>query len=374
MKKIGIITFHAAYNYGSLLQNYALQKVLAGLGFCPETINLRTRKQKEQYDYFTPIGKLLDKKRIILYLAFFFKKNELKQKYALFENFLSEDLALSQEVADTDGIRSLPLYDAYVAGSDQIWNVGAKDFNWSYFLDFVPKGIPRVSYAASMGTCPDGILDGNDGARRKVRDCLLNFNAISVRETKTAKVINKILPERDCEVLIDPTLLLEAKCWEQHIAKEPIISGDYIFLYNPYFIKDVYEQARLLSKMTGLKVVVSNVNIKSSFYYPEFKSVLATGPWEFLNLIKNATYVIGRSFHLLVFSLLFEKTFIAVNGLGDSRLSNLLSLTGLESLASRGAEDLQKIIKGGKVDFTYAFDAIKNERTKALDFLSRNLK
>lgn len=175
-------------------------------------------------------------------------------------------------------------------------------------------------------------------------------------------------------MLIDPTLLLEAKCWEQHIAKEPIISGDYIFLYNPYFIKDVYEQARLLSKMTGLKVVVSNVNIKSSFYYPEFKSVLATGPWEFLNLIKNATYVIGRSFHLLVFSLLFEKTFIAVNGLGDSRLSNLLSLTGLESLASRGAEDLQKIIKGGKVDFTYAFDALKNERTKALDFLSRNLK
>lgn len=373
MKRIGIITFHAAYNYGSLLQNFALQKVLENLGFYPETINLRTRKQKEQYDYFTPIGELLDKKRILLYLAFLFKKKELKQKYALFENFLSEDLALSQEVADTDGIRRLPLYDAYIAGSDQIWNIGAKDFDWNYFLDFVPDGIPCFSYAASMGTCPNDMLNGNSEVVTKIRNCLLKFNAISVRETKTAKVINKILPERDCEVLIDPTLLLEVKCWEQHIAKEPIISGDYIFLYNPYFIKDVYEQARLLSKMTGLKVVVSNVNIKSSFYYPEFKSVLATGPWEFLNLIKNATYVIGRSFHLLAFSILLKKTFIAVNGMGDSRLSNLLRLTGLESLSSSGMQDMQKII-GGKMDFADAFYALQNERIKAVNFLSKNLK
>ena len=28
MKKVGIITFHAAYNYGSMLQAYALQQVI----------------------------------------------------------------------------------------------------------------------------------------------------------------------------------------------------------------------------------------------------------------------------------------------------------------------------------------------------------
>lgn len=374
MKKIGIITFHAAYNYGSLLQNFALQKVLKNLGFYPETINLRTRKQKEQYDYFTPIGELLDKKRIILYLAFLLKKKELKQKYALFEKFLSEDLTLSQEVADTEGIRRLPLYDAYIAGSDQIWNIGAKDFDWNYFLDFVPEGIPRFSYAASMGTCPNDMLNGNSEVSMKIRNCLLKFNAISVREIKTAEVINRILPGRDCEVLIDPTLLLEAKDWERHMAKEPIANGDYIFLYNPYFIKDVYEQARFLSKMTGLNVVVSNINMKSSFYYPEFKQILETGPWEFLNLIKNATYVVGRSFHLLAFSILFKKTFIAVNGMDDSRLSNLLKLTGLESLSSSGIKDMQKIIGGGKIDFTNAFYALQKERIKAFNFLLKNPK
>ena len=66
MKEIGILTFHAAHNYGSLLQNYALQRTLATLGYSPITINLRTAQQKEQYSPFKPISELIDQKRIDL--------------------------------------------------------------------------------------------------------------------------------------------------------------------------------------------------------------------------------------------------------------------------------------------------------------------
>ena len=45
MKKVGIVTFHRALNYGAVLQSYALQKTVSSLGaeceivdyICPTT-------------------------------------------------------------------------------------------------------------------------------------------------------------------------------------------------------------------------------------------------------------------------------------------------------------------------------------------------
>ena len=48
-KKIGIITFHAADNFGSALQAYALEKVLQSLEYEPEIINIIYAKDMEQY-------------------------------------------------------------------------------------------------------------------------------------------------------------------------------------------------------------------------------------------------------------------------------------------------------------------------------------
>lgn len=145
MKHIGIITFHAAHNYGSLLQNYALQQTLLNIGCKPITINLRTERQKEQYSPFKPFSQLIDKKRVVLSLAFWPWKKHLKNKAMLFEKFLADDLALTEECSNAEDIKALPSYDVYIAGSDQCWNVRAKDFDWSYFLGFVcsyppPKG------------------------------------------------------------------------------------------------------------------------------------------------------------------------------------------------------------------------------------------
>ena len=44
--KIGILTFHASHNYGSMLQAYALLHVIMGMGHDCKIINLRTDVQK----------------------------------------------------------------------------------------------------------------------------------------------------------------------------------------------------------------------------------------------------------------------------------------------------------------------------------------
>lgn len=58
MKKVGIITFHASYNYGSMLQAYALQQTVLKLGYACEIINFRSNNQKKQYKPIFMVGTL----------------------------------------------------------------------------------------------------------------------------------------------------------------------------------------------------------------------------------------------------------------------------------------------------------------------------
>lgn len=64
--------------------------------------------------------------------------------------------------------------------------------------------------------------------------------------------------------------------------------------------------------------------------YDNVTPYIPVGPSEFLNLVKNAKVVCGASFHLMVFSILFNKDFYCMNGDVDSRMSNLMKVCGCE--------------------------------------------
>lgn len=371
MKRIGIITFHASYNYGSMLQNYALQQILFRLGYDVETINYRSRIQKEQYSPFMPFWELKDKRRILLSLINLPYRRSLSKKAQLFEKFLSDNIILTEECQEEQQLKKLHSYDIYLAGSDQIWNWKARDFSWCYLLDFVAEDKPKVSYATSMGPNLCNDIDSH------YKDLLNKFCMVSVRDKNTYNVIHSYLQENKyCGIHLDPTLLLDAETYSPNITL-PHVDGKfptdgYIFMYNPYFLRDVYEQARKLSQLTGLKVVVSNTNLKSTVLYPDFKKVLECGPWEFLWLLKNANYVIGRSFHLIVFSILFKKNFFAVNGMGDSRICDLLIKMGLEKRAT-DVIPLESLALGKEsIDYEMVFKKLNEERKASMEYL-RNL-
>lgn len=372
MKKIGILTFHAAHNYGSMLQNYALQQSIKSLNpeLDPITINMRSAKQKEQYDYFKPINQLADKRRALFHFAYAPFKRELKSKYARFEDFMSRYIRLTDETAELTGDEDIiDDFDCFIAGSDQIWNIGAMDFSWNYFLDFAGADKRKIAYAVSMGSAPKKLSRLMESYRDKIGRLLLEFDYISVREKLTAECVelytdNQVKPKIVC----DPTLLLSSNQWNELTDESPIVKGEYIFLYNPYFIKDVYSQAKELSQLTGLPIVVSNVNLKSIPYSISMKRHLASGPIEFLNLIKHARYVIGRSFHLAVFSTIFHRPMIMVNGKWDSRLYNFADKLGIESMLSSGS--VKPILTNiDQTDFDIIDSKIGEQRKIGLDFL-----
>ena len=363
---VGIITFHASHNYGSMLQAYALQQVILNLGFECEIINFRTLRQKTFYKPIWKRGNILGKfKRLLLYAPF---HNKLLKKHQLFEEFLQTEFRLSKkEYATLHELEQANLrYDYYISGSDQIWNTNCFDFDWAYFLPFVENG-KRIAYAPSMGPNPHKAVSENHAT--KIKELLSYYKVISVREKETAKRI-KHFTEKDYPVMLDPTLLLTSADWSAIIKEQPLIKGKYIFLYTPWFDEATFKTAQLLSQQLNLPIIVSqlyNNGWKNNKWIvnPEFRLYLATGPKEFLNLCKHATCIIGASFHLVVFSILLKVPFYTINGMKDSRIANLLSITKLDNRSielSKGFE-----APSLEMDFENAIQRIEKERVKSIN-------
>ena len=95
MKKVGIITFHAAHNYGSMLQAYALQKVILALGYDCQIINFRPITQKEMYKPIFMVGTLYG--RCVRFIIQCTYALDILRKKWLFENFLKKELILSSK-------------------------------------------------------------------------------------------------------------------------------------------------------------------------------------------------------------------------------------------------------------------------------------
>lgn len=365
MKSVGIITFHASHNYGSMLQAYALQQTVRSLGFDCRIINLRTPVQKRMYRPFYrqagPVWKIVALRYPLLALA-------ERRKHRLFERFMREHYSMTEtEYSDAGQLRrNPPTFDYYISGSDQIWNTMCVDFSKSYFLDFVKSG-KRIAYAPSMG---GKIERTHENYGEFISECLARYDSISVREPGTARRVKQICGI-EAAVTVDPTLLLPGADWNTLAGERPLVEGDYLLLYNPWPSDDNFEsyaQALSVAGEKGVKVVCTMPNAYRRWSrFSNFKFFTAVGPSEFLNLIRFSKYVVCGSFHAVVFSLVFAKPFYACNGMTDSRISNLLEMTGLQRCAD-------KLDERGTFDFPQIHARLKPYIDSSRRFLIDSLK
>ncbi len=361
------ITFHASHNYGSMLQAYALQHIVKALGHDNEIINLRTDRQKYIYRSYATLPLL---RRLVLQVFFHSKYAGALKKYQLYEDFLKNDLCLTAEYKDMEAISRAGLdYDCYISGGDQIWNTAPRDFDWSFYLPFTTG--KKISYGVSMG--PRG--EEQVTQRDKVGQYLSDYTHIGVRENGT-KAIVESLTGKAATITLDPVLLLPKEQWLEKYPQEPIIGGDYILIYSPRYDKGVYDIARRLGKKYGYKVI-SSINIHPKISLKgDLRGVtehLATGPWEFLNLLQHAKFIVSGSFHAVVFSILFNKPFFAVNGDKDNRMRTTLENCGLmeRTICEEDFEAKEAIAE--ICDFTEANSYLKTEREKSIEFLKNSI-
>ncbi len=371
MIKTATLTFHASHNYGSMLQAYALQKVIQELGCDNEIVNLRTDAQKRIYPKpYIRVNKSI-KSNIKSLLINTLTWGAIADKYNRFEKFLNDDLLLSKnEYSTVEELEALKSnYDFFISGSDQIWNTICGDFTWAYFLPFATNN--GIAYAPSMG--PKGKQQVNPNNYEKIAKCLCNYKAISVREQGTADVIESITGEYPT-ILVDPTMLLSKSDWESKINKTPIIKEPYIFLYSPGYNEKLYNITEKLSQLLNIKVVVSNVlYLPSMLKFHKFIYKLNVGPWEFLNLIKNASVVLSGSFHAVVFSILLERPFFAKDGMEDNRISNILRLMNLEDRSIDLTNIKEKAAIAYDIDYKDKDAFLNKEKERSIQFLKTAL-
>lgn len=370
MKKVGIITFHASHNYGSMLQAYALQQIILGMGYDCEIINFRSVVQKEMYKPIFMRGTLYGKcVRFIIQLTYALG---ILKKYWLFEKFLKEDLILSsKEYSTLEDLKNADFnYDYYISGSDQIWNVQARDFNYAYFLPFVKFG-KRIAYAPSLGSNSDIKTCKNFN---NILNSLRKYDAISVRETIGSQYIESLI-KRSVTTVLDPTLLLNPQIYNKLIDNKPLIKGEYVLIYSPWTCSEkVYTMAYLLGKKYNKRVVLSQgLRTKEEMlkWGRKLKIYAAVGPKEFLNLCKNASVICCDSFHAVVFSILFKKCFFVFDGMNDNRISNLLQITNLQNRSFSSSDDY--LSAPLNINYTNALNNLEIERRKSVEWLRQNL-
>lgn len=287
--KVGIITITQGCNYGNRLQIYAVQQVLNKIGIDSYLIKNNTGINSPTYKIKNVI------KYIINYKCY---RGDYK-RHKSFADFDREYLNISDEVLD-ENYCSTSIgndYDAFICGSDQLWNPNYSLLNGIYFADFsnVKK---RISYAASFGV---SFLPADKMERYK--NWLEKFDYLSVREESGKKIIKELLG-RESIVLLDPTMMIDSDDWIR-IEKKPDIRlpDKYIICYFLGSMNhDVLTYIKKMSSVMGMTIIdVLPKSKHNPFYY--------LNPSHFIYLLNHAELVVTDSFHATVFSILFKKNF-----------------------------------------------------------------
>lgn len=326
--KIGTITFHCAYNFGSALQTYALKKYLSNLGYDVHVIDYRSRDFR-QYRLFRGLGF----KSTVADLLFLFKNYRRRTNYRLFWNKYFNLSDHTYEGPDSERLLSKDLknYDALICGSDQIWNLDCTSGPVPpFFLSFASDKSKKIAYAPSLSHARFEDKNFTEKDKRQISGWLNRFDAISVRELSVANQFQRLTDKRIIETL-DPTLLLNLEEYRQIQAPQlpkRLKAGTYIFAYTLWPNKDMVEYVDKLASERDLTVVYYSRNPIN--YKSRSINVYGIGPSDFLTLIDKADCVISNSFHATVFSILYGKPFLTIGTeKSSSRMKTLLIKLGL---------------------------------------------
>lgn len=299
--KVGVVTFHSAFNFGATLQTWALQKALRQLGAESCVINYHPKVIDSLYDPYE--GKSgFDRTKRYWYLKL--TAPERLVRFQRYSAFLKKNLTLAGDYKTYEELeKNPPKLDAYITGSDQVWNsshIGGYDP--AYYLEFAPEGSRKISYGASVGK--NYVLPAY---KEQIKNALKDYAAVSLREVSTTPAIEK-LSKVPVKVVADPTFLLRREDYDE-IRVDERRKEKYILVYMMEENQEVKKLANRVSKTLGYPIVQRRPVEK---FVNEVESCYTATPGEFIGLVSNAEYVITNSFHGTVFSLIYEKPFISL--------------------------------------------------------------
>ena len=382
MKKVGIITILKCNNFGAELQAYATQKKLRLMGYDAEIIDMLYYKHPDfkKTKLSRPFVKQTMKEKVTEFVKFsilnpiiyniiplFSKKMRIRNKK--FDNFHKENTKLSKTYRTIDSLyNKCDDYDAYIVGSDQVWNPGTGMNIEPYFLSFTPKGKKRISYASSFGVTriPTQYVD-------KFKKLLNGLEFISVREEAGVKIVEEVA-QRKAELVLDPTLLLDKEEWMKCSSGYNPNNEGYVLIYEVHPSEKIQQLALDYAQKNNLPVYRVGVRGMFNWETKGITNLVDIGPADFVSLFENADIVFTNSFHGTAFSVNLGRNFYTVlsrAGKKNSRMTSLLSIMELESRILFQEDDEK--ISYEKYDVSKVQELLKAEREKSIGYLKTAL-
>jgi len=358
--KVLIVTLRLGANYGGILQAYALQKVVRDMGHDVATTRSGGVLKRR-------IAKAVPGSRYIL--------TRLKGKKYTPINFITKYTSMFVDshirTMNFDKARLISFrkgFGAYVVGSDQVWRkpYGTVLHN---MLSFVRnKDAIRLSYAASFGQ--DNLDEYGDRLINQTRLLAKEFTAISVREFSGAEISKKYWGI-DAEHHIDPTLLIDKKTYSG------LIDDDKLPTYAPNGKLFVYV-LDVAGDKQGIITKIGKILSLKPFHLIDGdenngKPMPPVTQW--LRSFRDAKYVVTDSFHGTVFSIIFNKPFIAIGNKerGLARFSSLLRVFGLEDRLVFNISDITNELLNSEINWANVNNIRNIEKIRSMDYLKKYL-
>lgn len=363
--KIAIMTQPLGKNYGGIMQAYALQKVLKGMGHSPITIDYHSKENNFFYKklrlgyFFTK--KLIGKKKALINL-----ENKISYLTKNNQEFINAHIVQSKHINKSKSLKKLfkkNSYDAVIVGSDQTWRPKYSPNIYDFYLDFLQKNkkIKRIAYASSFG------VDSWEYSSEETKKCAKLaklFDAISVREQSGVDLCKDYLGV-DSRLTLDPTLLLDKEDYLALIGNRYREDNDRgVFTYFLDKNKDKSKAAEYVANELDTHVyscqAKCGLDDLSSADLEDYK-IPAIQDW--LASFANAKFVLTDSFHGMVFSIVFGKPFLVIvnKERGAARFDSLLrKIDGLEYLVHEPSVIFKGLIAVNNIT------ALKNGRLNAM--------
>jgi hypothetical protein len=326
--KVGILTLPLWHNYGGILQAYALRSAIGNLGHDAVLLDVHRPVVDRTTLRMMRLKRAL--RRVVRGRSAPWYPDAC-EVITISRNtrlFVENRIHPKTEFIPVDHLADLlDQFDAIVVGSDQVWRREYMPDLATYFLAFSGHSPRRISYAASLGV---DHWRFNPGETQFIVRNLNQFHAISVREDSAVAMLSAlgIQTSRVC----DPTFFFEAEhyCRLANVAAK---GGDSRLIFT-YVLDETARTAGALESLV-LESDGEAFTIMPKPFGPGFRTTLEEyffPPVEaWLRAFNDCGFVITDSFHGCVFSLIFNRPFVAVANeeRGKARFEALLGRYGL---------------------------------------------
>ena len=366
--RIAILTQPLRYNYGGILQNFALQTVLRRMGHEVVTLDPKRYKFSRRQHILHIVRRMVGRYLLGHYnnsiLGRWKSDNKIRKLGTNTFKFVDKYIK-RKEYADLYNDVTSEEFDAYIVGSDQVWRPEYNKNLPNMFLDFTRDWeVRRIAYAASYGV---STWSANASTTEECRMGLRKFDLVTVREDSGISLCNSLFGVK-AQYVLDPTLLLTKEDYYSmlHLSNIPKSKGNLLV----YILDYTEDKRKLINRIAEEHHLVPfRVNSDYENYRADLNRRIQPPVEQWLRGFYDADYVVTDSYHACIFSIIFKTPFVVYANAfrGTARYDSLLEHLFLQNNLVFSSDEFH----GFNNYLQVSIDELEVLRKESIEFLKR---